>query len=303
MFEHFDFSILGDPEFKEDAVREELIVPILNRLGYAATGAHRITRSKSLVHPFVYIGTKAYKVNIFSDYLLSVDGSVGWVLDAKGPSEAIGTGRHVEQAYSYAIHPDVRASIYALCNGHVLAVFHISQVAPILEVPLTEIDAQWDEVNNVLCPMAFIDPERLDFLPDYGLAMLRIGGASFETISFPWVPVHFISKLSDDLYALTSQFDLGREYCATFDLDPPKYQNLLTKLSESDRGRITSALSRQPYQVVFSDDSLALSIKARLENTVVSNAREDYVPFIVLEVTVSPLSAKDMLALSPYDDT
>ena len=95
MFGHFDFSILADVDFKEDAVREELIVPILNRLGYSATGEHRILRSKPLVHPFVYIVTKQFKVNIIPDYLLSVAGSIKWVLDAKAPAEDILSGKHV----------------------------------------------------------------------------------------------------------------------------------------------------------------------------------------------------------------
>lgn len=216
MFGHFDFSILADVDFKEDAVREELIVPILNRLGYSATGEHRILRSKPLVHPFVYIVTKQFKVNIIPDYLLSVAGSIKWVLDAKAPAEDILSGKHVEQAYSYAIHKDVRVSVYGLCNGHTLAVFHISHVEPILNVPLMEINARWEEVNRVLCPIAFIDPERLDFLPDFGLTMLRLGGATFETIFFPWVPINCIVKVSDCLVSFTCQYNCGTDYCATF---------------------------------------------------------------------------------------
>ena len=123
MFEDFDFCLLDDPGFKEDAVREELIVPILNRLGYTASGEHRIVRSKPLVHPFVSIGTKQYKINIIPDYLLSVGGLTKWVLDAKRPGEEILTGTNVEQAYSYAIHKDVRVSLYGLCNGHTLLGF------------------------------------------------------------------------------------------------------------------------------------------------------------------------------------
>ena len=78
MFGQCDFSILADVDFKEGAAREELIVPILNRLGYAATGEHRILRSKPLVHPFVYIGTTQVNVNLITDYLLSVAGSIKW---------------------------------------------------------------------------------------------------------------------------------------------------------------------------------------------------------------------------------
>ena len=301
MFDTFDFSILADPDFKEDAVREELIVPILNRLGYSATGEHRICRSKPLVHPFVYIGTKQYKVNIFPDYILSVAGSVKWVLDAKAPSEEILTGKHVEQAYSYAIHKDVRVSVYGLCNGHTIVVFHVSHLEPILNVPLTEIDARWDEVNKTLCPMAFIDPERLDFLPDYGLTMLRLGGATFETMFFPWVPIHYIGKVSDDVVTLTAQVNLGRDYCATFDLDPAMYQTLLSKLSEADRVRTTLALSRQPYHVLFDDDPPSLALKAKLENNVISNKREEYVPFKLIEIRESQFTAQDMLKTAPYE--
>jgi hypothetical protein len=36
--EDFDFALLDSPDFKEDAVREEIIHPLLNALGYAASG-------------------------------------------------------------------------------------------------------------------------------------------------------------------------------------------------------------------------------------------------------------------------
>ena len=64
MFEEFDFSILDNPNFKEDSVREELITPLLNKLGYSVKGKNLIIRSKGLLHPYVYIGSKLHKVNI-----------------------------------------------------------------------------------------------------------------------------------------------------------------------------------------------------------------------------------------------
>ena len=301
MFGHFDFSILADVDFKEDAVREELIVPILNRLGYSATGEHRILRSKPLVHPFVYIGTKQFKVNIIPDYLLSVAGSIKWVLDAKTPAEDILSGKHVEQAYSYAIHKDVRVSVYGLCNGHTLAVFHISHVEPILNVPLMEIDARWEEVNRVLCPIAFIDPERLDFLPDFGLTMLRLGGATFETIFFLWVSINCIVKVSDDLVSFTCQYNVGTDYCVTFDLNLEMYQTFLSKLSETDRVNTSRALSRQPYHIVFNDDPPSLALNAQLGNKIVSNEREEFVPFEIIEIRESQFTGQTMLKMLPYE--
>lgn len=61
-FPDFDFSLLDSPDFKEDAVREELIKPLLDALGYSASNKKsRIIRSKTLKHPFVKIGSKREK--------------------------------------------------------------------------------------------------------------------------------------------------------------------------------------------------------------------------------------------------
>jgi predicted type IV restriction endonuclease len=142
IFRGFDFKLLDSPEFKEDSVREELLVPLLGHLGYSASGEHRIIRSKSLIHPYVYIGTKKHPVHIIPDYLLQFNGQNFWVLDAKAPSENINTGENVEQAFSYAIHKDVRVKLYALCNGKRFVLFHVSKWPPIFEGELAEI-SQW----------------------------------------------------------------------------------------------------------------------------------------------------------------
>src|SRR5713101_7636439 len=70
MFTDFDFSVLDTPDFKEDAVREEIIAPIIRRLGYRPGGPMQVLRSKSLIHPFVMIGSKRHAVNIIPDYTL-----------------------------------------------------------------------------------------------------------------------------------------------------------------------------------------------------------------------------------------
>jgi len=76
MFSDFDFSALDSPAFKEDDVREEIIAPIIRRLGYRPTGSIQVQRSKALVHPFVMIGSKRHAVNIVPDYTLYI-GSLG----------------------------------------------------------------------------------------------------------------------------------------------------------------------------------------------------------------------------------
>jgi len=123
----FDFSELESPDFKEDSVREELVKPLLNALGYAASGRNRIRRSKALKHPFVKVGAGKREITVVPDYLLEVNGKYAWVLDAKSPDEEIKTGENVEQVYFYAIHPDIRVKLYALCNGREFIAYAIDQ--------------------------------------------------------------------------------------------------------------------------------------------------------------------------------
>src|SRR5689334_10704831 len=85
--QHFDFNLLNDPDFREDSVREEIVVPLLGALGYSASPPHKIVRSRPLPHPYVYIGTAKKSVTIIPDYLLQRDGNNAWILDAKAPAE------------------------------------------------------------------------------------------------------------------------------------------------------------------------------------------------------------------------
>ncbi|MBC8415629.1 MAG: hypothetical protein H8E11_04295, partial [Candidatus Cloacimonetes bacterium] len=67
LFKDFDFSLLDNPDFKEDSVREELISPLLKALHYDIKGHARIIRSKSLSHPYVQIGSRKRNINIIPD--------------------------------------------------------------------------------------------------------------------------------------------------------------------------------------------------------------------------------------------
>jgi hypothetical protein len=163
LFQEIDFSILNSPDFKEDSVREEIILPILKELGYSAFGENKIVRSKSLAHPFVKIGSTKRKINITPDYLLLVQNNYKWVLDAKAPNEKIRTSHHVEQVYSYAIHPDIRVKLYALCNGREFIVFKIDESEPLLHFPIPEINRFWSKFVGLLSPQAFnqIEPTEI----------------------------------------------------------------------------------------------------------------------------------------------
>lgn len=152
LFQHFDFAQLQSPDFKEDSVREVLILPMIHSLGYAGS---QIVRSKALQHPFLKIGSKKRPVTLVPDYLFRIEDSYAWVLDAKAPTEQIVNSDNVEQVYSYAIHPEVRAKFFALCNGHEFALFRQDAEKPLLYFPLRDVEQYWQDVETYLSPHAF----------------------------------------------------------------------------------------------------------------------------------------------------
>jgi DNA modification methylase len=155
LFGSLDFSNLKSLNFKEDSVREEIILPILHALGYSADGLNQIIRSKTLQHPFVNIGSTKHAISLIPDYLLAASGKPAWVLDAKAPDEIITDGKNVEQAYSYAIHPDIRVKIYALCNGREFVAFGTEDNKTLLYFQLSEIAQYWQKLYRILSPSAF----------------------------------------------------------------------------------------------------------------------------------------------------
>ncbi|MGD1045617.1 MAG: DNA methyltransferase [Bacteroidota bacterium] len=152
IFPDFDFRRLNSSDFKEDSVREELVLPILKELGYSG---QQIVRSKSLSHPFVKIGSKKRQINIVPDYLLKIQDTYAWVLDAKAPTENILHGENVDQVFSYSMHPEIRTKFFALCNGKEFALFRQDTQKPILHFQLRDIDRYWERLETMLSPDSF----------------------------------------------------------------------------------------------------------------------------------------------------
>jgi len=161
LYKDFNFSILDNPEFEESSVREELITPLLNELGYKSFGINRIIRNKTFRNPIVQTGSGNRELLNIPDYVLEVNGNFEWVLDAKNPCEEIKYGKNVEQAYFYAIHPEIRVKYYALCNGKDFALFEITKKEPILYFLLMEIYDNLETLKKYLSPDSFIEEDIL----------------------------------------------------------------------------------------------------------------------------------------------
>lgn len=257
LFEYFDFNLLNSSDFREDSVREELITPLLHELGYKASGDFQILRGKPLPHPFVNIGSKRKRIDIIPDYLLRVKNRFALVLDAKNPVERnIFTGKHVEQAYSYSIHPDIRVPMYALCNGHDLVVFHVKQrqSEPILEISLQEIQKDWETVKTLLSPFTILkhDPKPINLYPDYGLYFNDLYADNKKLIQYYHkVPVDHIDRINDlpTFSTIANIVVESKEYSMSLEFGMEEFSQILKLMSAEQRKLVIQGVSQQPYTV------------------------------------------------------
>lgn len=154
LFGNIDLKkMLNDPDFKEDSVREVIILPILKELGYQQ---ENIVRSKTLQHPFLKLGSnKKIAIKLVPDYILKVENNYAWVLDAKSPEKNLNDDDYVQQVYSYASHQEVRSAYFALCNGKEFVLYRTESNKPTLKVDILEIDQDWDKLKMFLSPSSF----------------------------------------------------------------------------------------------------------------------------------------------------
>jgi hypothetical protein len=111
---------VNEPVTSEAAVREEIVAPILRELGYRSNSDNDIRYELNLRYPRDYLGRKKPEtdppIRGKADYVCYAGKRVTWVVEAKS-SESENSLDEIEQAFTYARHPEVRAVYFCLCNG------------------------------------------------------------------------------------------------------------------------------------------------------------------------------------------
>ena len=294
MLDHFDFSILESDEFKEDAVREEVIYPILRALGYSASGQQKIVRSKTLTHPFVHIGSTKRKINIIPDYTLFFEDTPIMILDAKRPGEKVTNSGNVEQVFSYAIHPDIRCDHYALCNGKQLSVYHVSKTSPVAIIDIESNKENTKEFEKYLSPEYLLMPEKRDFMKDFGLYSKKIGISNDTTLIFVGYYVQLLTKVESNLYsAVTVNYDGNENFLVSFDFDESVYQQLKGLLPTEVANSIEHYLTKQPFRCDL-NCKLMVNCAGTLGSLQSSELTgEEFVPIILDEIIAAQFNPDD----------
>lgn len=285
LFSEFDFSLLEDPKFKEASVREELISPLIKYLGYSNSDNTEVIRDNGLKHPFVSIGSTRKRITIIPDYLMKVNGKPAWILEAKSPTESINETKHAEQAYSYAIHPEIRVNYFALCNGREFILYNISDPKPLIHIPLAAINQSKKFIREILNPSKIFTPKEVSLSKDLGLHAKRVGFRPSDSIFIIGCKPMLIIKYFDDLFSFSAP--VGSDYTAylgTFDFNLDTAAQLRPIIGDDQFAKLMQPTNGRQLQFHFRDEIL-LNVRVSLpeEEKLFENDQEIYLPLKVNE--------------------
>lgn len=285
MFSGIQSQLFDDPEFKEDSVREVIIIPILSKLGYFPTGRSKVIRSKALKHPYIRVGTRNYPVTLIPDYTLLYDEKPLFILDAKGPKENVLKEEHVQQTYSYAIHPEIKCREFGLCNGRQFAIFNVDKSDPVLVLNFDEYESRWLELERYLSPKYLIDPELRMFSPDFGFKLSRLGINRTTNLIMLDVRLDLFARLSDNLFTANANCVFGDvEHCVSFDFPSVILKKIVAGLPEPLGDMFCEALNHAPFQAA-AGLLIELDLTVKLgEETKGEGENDVFIPLIIQEI-------------------
>lgn len=289
LFKDFNFSLLNDPTFSEASVREDLIAPLIKYLGYFNSGTTEIIRDHGLKHPFVSIGSTRKRVTVIPDYLLKVNGRPAWILEAKSPTEAITDNKHTEQAYCYAIHPEIRVNYFALCNGREFVLYNISNPKPLFQLPLIAIDPSKQFIKEVLAPSNVFTVPQLQMSKDLGLHVKRIGFHSSDSIFIIGIKLMMIFKYSDNHFSFPAPVGTHEDtYLGSFDFDLDRVLQLKPLIGDAEFAKLTESSKNETIQFFLRDEiEVSMRVSLPVKEVLVENANEIYLPMLVNEFVIT----------------
>jgi hypothetical protein len=180
--------IFGEMKFNqmnETDVREDIISPLLHKLGYRKGTEFDIIRAISLRYPKKILGRKKKADPLLrgeADYICDVKNKIRWVIEAKSPDINISID-DLEQAYSYAVHQEVRAIYYCLSNGRTINFYETMKGAidePLLSVNYDDLTNDFQKISNLVSPEALMR-DYPDYQIDVGKSLVP-GSRSFAKI-------------------------------------------------------------------------------------------------------------------------
>jgi hypothetical protein len=143
----------------ETDVRETVVRPLIERLGYQHGTEANIITEKTLRYEKAFLGRKNPKKDPplvgRADYICEVVSFGRWVVEVKAPEQPISQDA-IEQAHTYASHPEIAATFFLVTNGRTFQLYETSKLLePALAWDYEDEDDNLLRLFNVLSPAAF----------------------------------------------------------------------------------------------------------------------------------------------------
>jgi len=276
----FDYGVLDDPEFKEDSVREELLLPLIKAMGYSYKGRYKIVRSRTLQHPFTMIGAKKYKISIFPDYILECDEKCVCVIEAKAPSESLDNEECIGQAYSYAVHKEVAAKYYVLCNGREFRLYSTALLMPVMVFQMNYIMSHFDKLNAIMGAENILSYSEKKIAKDLGIHLKMLSAGSMKYgFTFMDFPIYQISLVESDTYTVDSAIEIdGEIYCGSFDFNFDTLLELKSVLPAEALEKLKEPFKETPVCIELIGKIIEVGINCKLGEKIYENENEHYMP-------------------------
>ena len=287
VFDKIDFNNLPEG-FEESSVREEIIKPLLDCLGYSAFDEkRRIIRETKLKHPFTRFGAKSTRITEQPDYIIQVNGKNAFTIEAKSPNQNICKGKHVQQAYSYAINIEVKIKRFVLCNGKEIIIFDVDENETLLYFKFADaLEKDWERLYELLSPDAFINPSIFNYKRDFGLLCIENGMKPNELQIFFNCRVLDIFRIDDNLFTINSIIiENNEEFLASFDFDISLFEEFMEQVPTNLKDIVKKSIRMAPFKYLTTseDETFKINFKAYLTEYVIKNGNEDYLPFKIVE--------------------
>ena len=134
--------------YSEADVREKIITPLLGVLGYEQDSYFSVDRDRNL---------KLFGRNIFPDYSVALWSTNFWIIEAKRPKPAgkIFSFSDLKQALRYAVHPEINAALFVLCDGVRVDVYDREETLenPIVSVEVSNLRNDIEKLRALLSPL------------------------------------------------------------------------------------------------------------------------------------------------------
>ena len=193
---------------------------------------------------------------------------------------------HLQQAYSYAVHPEIRCGEFGLCNGRELAIFDTNHTEPLLHLKFEEFESRWPEIEKHLGAKYLAEPFLRLFKPDFGHALKRLGTGQDTELVMLGTRLNLFGRVNDQLLTASANCDFGGEWhCVSFDFPVSILESVVSGLPHPLKKRFCDALNRAPYQAA-AGLVIELDLSAKLGDETQGQS-ETFIPLIIKEILAS----------------